>query len=322
MSVFLRSWHLRNCPHLHSALSDVESLIKAVHHAQKAQTEIKKAVGSRTKDSEMLRSEDWCQLRHYLGRLHSYRQAASFIVCAAKKWPLLFEDVKITSLPSSSRMFKPILNSGLTAATIIENIPPAEKDKIPELKRQAEDLCRMGVDEAIQEQVCKRTFRPIVHAEVLIHDYLVKNKITEPDGFWKGWQYIGTSKPTCRMCQYYFNSHPQNQIRVRSSHGNLYPNWRVPEISENDDAEAQKAHKVLVTKISERIWNDVQRTLRQRTTQGKLHDSNTYSTSPRYLVLRSGSKSSDDGGQDISDSATLDGITGLDDSEGEKAAVA
>lgn len=268
----------------------------------------------------MLRSEPWCQLRHYLGRLHSYRQAACFIVGAAKKWPLLFEDFAITSLPSSSQMFKPILNSGLTAVNIIEHMPTTEKRKIPELKQQAEEFNKMDLNRAIRDQVCKRTFRPIVHAEVLIHDYLVRNNLTDPGNFWRGWQYIGTSKPTCRMCEYYFTSHPENQIRVRPSHGNLYPNWRVPEVLSEDDPEVRKAHRILVAKISEKIWNDVERTLRQRTTQGKKHDSNTYTTSPKYLVLGSGSRSSDDCVRSLSNPTTLDSIRGLEDWEGETSA--
>ncbi|KAG4266900.1 hypothetical protein FPRO04_13015 [Fusarium proliferatum] len=254
---------------------------------------IKKAVRTKARGSEFLRSGPWCELKHYLGRWHSYRQAANFIVCAAAAWPLLFQDFKITSLPSSTRISKPIVQSDLTAVAIVQHMEAFEKVKMPELMQDAEDLRRMGLDKAIQIQLLKRTFRPIVHAEVLIHHYLTKNGITRPNRFWRQWQYIGASKPTCRLCHYYFSSHSQSQIQVRPSHLNLYPNWRLPEISDEDDAEAREAHRKLLKSIAEKVRNDAKRTLQQRTTKSKQHDSNTYSATPRYLVKRSESTNSD-----------------------------
>ncbi|WAO97090.1 Hypothetical protein NCS54_01479600 [Fusarium falciforme] len=275
------------------SLRDCERLINLIHNAQLAMTGIKKAVRTKARGSEFLKSEPWCELKHYLGRWHSYRQAASFIVCAATAWPLLFQDFTITSLPSSTRISKPIVQSDLTAVAIVQHMEAFEKVKMPELMQDAEDLRRMGLDKAIRIQLLKRTFRPIVHAEVLIHHYLTKNGITRPDRFWRQWQYIGASKPTCRLCHYYFGSHSQSQIQVRPSHLNLYPNWRLPEISNEGDAEAREAHRKLLQNIAEKVRNDAKRTLQQRTTKSKQHDSNTYSATPRYLVKTSGSTNSD-----------------------------
>ncbi|KAK2685279.1 hypothetical protein QWA68_016179 [Fusarium oxysporum] len=274
-------------------LRDYKKLINLIHNAQLAMTGIKKAVRTKARGSEFLRSGPWCELKHYLGRWHSYRQAASFIVCAATAWPLLFQDFIITSLPSSTRISKPIVQSDLTAIAIVQHMEAFEKVKMPELMQDAEDLRRMGLDKAIQIQLLKRTFRPIVHAEVLIHRYLTKNGITRANRFWRQWQYIGASKPTCRLCHYYFSSHSQSQIQVRPSHLNLYPNWRLPEISDEDDAEAREAHRKLLKNIAEKVRNDAKRTLQQRTTKRKQHDSNTYSATPGYLVKRSGSTNSD-----------------------------
>jgi hypothetical protein len=234
------------------ALRYCERLINLIHNAQLAMTGIKKAVRTKARGSEFLRSGPWCELKHYLDRWHSYRQAANFIVCAAAAWPLLFQDFTITSLPSSTRISKPIVQSDLTAVAIVQHMEAFEKVKMPELMQDAEDLRRMGLDKAIQIQLLKRTFRPIVHAEVLIHHYLTKNGITRPNRFWRQWQYIGASKPTCRLCHYYFSSHSQSHLQVRPSHLNLYPNWRLPEISDEDDAEAREAHRKLLKSIAER----------------------------------------------------------------------
>ncbi|KAK2931886.1 OTT_1508-like deaminase [Fusarium oxysporum f. sp. vasinfectum] len=274
-------------------LRDCERLINLIHNAQLAITGIKKAVRTKARSSEFLRSGPWCELKHYLGRWHSYRQAANVIVYAAAAWPLLFQDFKITSLPSSTRISKPIVQSDLTAVAIVQHMEAFEKVKMPELMQNAEDLRRIGLDKAIQIQLLRRTFRPIIHAEVLIHHYLTKNRITRPNRFWRQWQYIGASKPTCRLCHYYFSSHSQSQIQVRPSHLNLYPNWRLPEISDEDDTEAREAHRKLLKSIAEKVRNDAKRTLRHRTTKSKQYDSNTYSATPRFLVKRSELTNSD-----------------------------
>jgi hypothetical protein len=293
VSLLLSMYFIHTETNFTPALRDCERLINLIHNAQLAMTGIKKAVMTKARGSEFLRSGPWCELKHYLGRWHSYRQAANFIVCAAAAWPLLFQDFTITSLPSSARISKPIVQSDLTAVAIVQHMEAFEKVKMPELMQDAEDLRRMGLDKAIQIQLLKRTFRPIVHAEVLIHHYLTKNGITRPNRFWRQWQYIGASKPTCRLCHYYFSSHSQSQIQVRPSHLNLYPNWRLPEISDEDDAEAREAHRKLLKSIAEKVRNDAKRTLQQRTTKSKQHDSNTYSATPRYLVKRSESTNSD-----------------------------
>ncbi|EGU81684.1 hypothetical protein FOXB_07803 [Fusarium oxysporum f. sp. conglutinans Fo5176] len=108
-------------------LRDCERLINLIHNAQLAMTGIKKAVRTKARGSEFLRSGPWCELKHYLGRWHSYRQAANFIVCAAAAWPLLFQDFKITSLPSSTRISKPIVQSDLTAVAIVQHMEAFEK---------------------------------------------------------------------------------------------------------------------------------------------------------------------------------------------------
>ncbi|KAF4472242.1 hypothetical protein FALBO_841 [Fusarium albosuccineum] len=267
-------------------LSDCESLIKMIHSFRS--TEMENTLSTKARDSKMDRSQPWCDLRHYLGRWHSYRQAASVVVGAANRWPSLFQEFSITMLPSSSRMSKPIGQSDLTAVGIFENMQIIDKSSPSELKSQVEKLGRMGLDDAIQSQVRKRKFRPIVHAEMVVHDYLIKNELTSSDSFWNGWKYIGASKPACRLCYYYFTYHPQNHIPTRSSHMNLYPNWRLPEIS-TEDPGTREEHADLIKTIAQKLRRDVKRSLEEKTTPGKKHDSNTYSATPVYLSLRSGS---------------------------------
>lgn len=46
------------------------------------------------------------------------------------------------------------------------------------------------------------------------------------------WKFIGTRKPTCGLCNYYFSEHPDNMV-VRTSHSTLNPGWRLPDAFEN-----------------------------------------------------------------------------------------
>lgn len=241
----------------------------------------------------MTRSEPWCQLRHYLSRWHSYRQAAELITTTPKRWPNLFRDYEILMLPSSEKMVKLITKSDLTAAMIVRNMAAAEKHSIPDLEEYAEDLQKLGLDKAIELQVSKAAFKPTVHAEIIVHDYLLKNGHTRSSSFWNDWQYIGSSKPTCRLCSYCFESQHHDGIQVRPSHFNLYPNWRLPDYPGEDDPGARKAYDEIFLRITQKIRDDAKRSLEQRTTRGKAHDSNTYSKTPSNLRRGSTSSASD-----------------------------
>lgn len=252
-------------------------------------SEIHKAIDLKARDSEMMRSEPWCDLRHYLGRWHSYRQAAEIITKASQRWPTLFQDYEFLMLPCSEKMTKPINKSDLTAALILENMAAAEHKTTTALLQHAQEAQKFDLDQAIQLQVSKSKFEPIIHAEIIVHTHLVNNGLTSE--FWNGLNYIGSSKPTCRLCSYYFESHQHDRVEVRPSHFNLYPSWRLPDYPAEHEPEARKIYDDMFLRITQKIRNDVKRSLEQKITWGKSHDSNTYSTMPDYL--REGCQSSD-----------------------------
>ncbi|KAH7122979.1 hypothetical protein EDB81DRAFT_913064 [Dactylonectria macrodidyma] len=260
-------------------LSDCESLIKAIHAS--ANTELDEAIRHRARDGEMSNSEPWCELRHYLGRFHSYRQAAEIIIGAFKRWPLLFEGFKVVPIPSSLPMQKPVARSmEITATDVIRQIMP-EQDLTP-YKPYIEDLQNFDLDRNIRAQLAKRDFKPIVHCEVLIHDYLLTHDLTLPSEFWNNWKYIGSSKRTCRLCQYYFNAHT-DKVEVRASHQNLYPKWRLPDIYEYQRPQAVEERDEIMAEIIEHIRRDALTTLQEKLPRGKRHDSNTQSGMPKLF---------------------------------------
>ena len=227
----------------------------------------------------MTRSEPWCKLRHYLGRWLSYRKAARGIVAVSERWPKLVLDFEITMVPSGSRLPKPKLLPGLTSSTIIEQITSKDKSLVLDLNEVTYILEKMGIDETIQKSVKSSHFRPRLHAEVLVYEYLARNEKAAAESYWNLWSYIGSSKPTCRLCHYYFEALEDDKPTVRSSHHNLYRDWRLPE---HHDADTRDQ---ILDSIVRRLRADVMKTLREKKLTGKDRDSNTYSSFPAGLRI-------------------------------------
>ncbi|SCV61370.1 uncharacterized protein FFFS_15939 [Fusarium fujikuroi] len=261
------------------SISDCETLIKAIINLEQA--DIHTMISQRAKDAEMTRSEPWCKLRHFLGRWLSYRKAALAIVAVSDRWPELFLDFEITMVPSGSRLPNPILRSDLTSAIIVQNIAAQEKSQDSQLLQGTEGLEQIGIDDIIRASQTSRNFRPLLHAEVLVYEHLSKSGQTAVECYWNRWNYIGSSKPTCRLCHYYFEALQEDKPGVRPTHNNLYRNWRLPEC--DNDESLGIAQDELLNKLAQRLRTDVIETLKEKKTGRKARDSNTYSSFPDIL---------------------------------------
>lgn len=140
-------------------------------------------------------------------------------------WPELFVNFEVTFISSSTRAANP-----LKAVQ-----PPSARDIVKSQLPKGVDLAFIALPDAIQSELDQsikdawaRKLQPYVHAEVLVHNWLQARDHTQPFDFFNGIPYIGSSKPTCRLCDYYLSGHPSG-IEVRKSHGNLYPAWRIPD---------------------------------------------------------------------------------------------
>ncbi|KAK1711783.1 hypothetical protein BDP67DRAFT_405446 [Colletotrichum lupini] len=264
-------------------LSDCEKLIKGVVAIKN--TQIDQAIMRNAKDGEISESKYWSELRHYLGRLLSFRRATDAIIGTHERLPKLFQDFKFTAVPSSEDARRPLTKSmSITAASIIKNMIPDDDEEQQEFLQHAVEMQKFGLDSIIQRQIGKRTFKPRVHAEVLVHSYLLSRDLQHPRDYFNSWKYIGSSKPTCRLCDYYFDAHP-DRMQVRKTHDNLYPNWRIPGVFEGADSGVLDAKtQRLFEKIMESVHDDVKRTLEQKQPNGRNHDSNTLTTLPEGLA--------------------------------------
>lgn len=223
----------------------------------------------------------WAELRHAAGRLLSYFQAFKTLIEARKKWDPLFHEFEVDFVRSSTLAPNPINNKRVNAEMIIGRMLNGEA-RIQAYRADVEELQKFDLDLNITEQVTKTSFKPLVHAEILIHQSMLDE--FGPNGprssqFFSQYRYIGSSKPTCRLCDYYFAASASG-IDVRETHRNLYINWRVPYVYSHQGEAAIKRRERILDRILERVRADSLRTLSEKVPEKKTHDSNTESTFP------------------------------------------
>jgi hypothetical protein len=163
----------------------------------------------------------------------------------------------------------------------MQHIVAEDKIQDSQLLQAADDLKGLGIDDIISASPTSRTFRPSLHAEIVVYEYLLESGQTAVECYWNRWDYIGSSKPTCRLCHYYFEALHGNKPGVRTSHNNLYRNWRLPE--HHDGESLGVTRDELLSKLAQWLRADVVETLKEKKIRRKARDSNTYSSFPEIL---------------------------------------
>ncbi|KAL8377076.1 hypothetical protein RB595_007966 [Gaeumannomyces hyphopodioides] len=237
-------------------------------------------VWKRAGDDRLRNTEPWRELRHHSSRLMAYKRAVETLWYSGQMWPDLFANFEVTFVPSSARTRNPLMASPQPASAILTRLLPAETR--PRYLRLAEELqLNFGLDRVIEEEWTRETLRPVVHAEILVLNWLETNGGTRPERFFNGWRFIGSSKPTCKLCHYYISSHPSG-VQFRSPHANLYGNWRMPDTADvhglRTKEEVTRTRQEITAKVVERLRQDIMRTLDERVTDTRRHDSATVST--------------------------------------------
>lgn len=252
-------------------LRDCEDLFKAIQSSK--DDAIDNVIDRYVNDDEPEVSYYWCQLRHYIGRLHSYRQASEIIVKASEQWSSLFKNVTVKYIRSShsrkvspSRRLDSSTNDAIATAFPEHNLSHYASD-IAELRKH-------GLDEEIQKQEQIMPSKTQVHCEMHLHNHLVKQGKTRPSDFWNDTMFIATSKPTCRLCYYYFQD-DENEFHVQPPHMNLYPKCRLPDVDDSNDEGAIVRHEHLMTDILEQMQIDTLKILQMKHPQWKRNDSRT-----------------------------------------------
>ena len=268
-----------------------ESLIQSINRLH--QSEVHEFICNRTKEGKIDESEKWSEFRHAAGRLHSYLRAAKLLVSLPKQWPELFDSPKVSYISSSIPDRCPFRGkrrpSSLTAGAIIGRMT-SSLGKQKEYMAHADEMQKFGLDETLRRKA--EMLKPFVHAEVLLLQSIESDLGTHHSKFFNGYKYIGSSKPTCRLCYYYFSVHPSG-VEVRQTHRNLYPSWRLPDVYEDEGPVVEENRKDLMNKVLSLIRTDTFRVLKEKLAEGRRHDSNTSSSYPKDSASVGSIKSKD-----------------------------
>lgn len=219
----------------------------------------------------------WTELIHVVGRLMTYKQAIDVSLRVGEIWPELFDRFHINMVPSQACNAQ-IVNKehAMSAKDIIKKATAhATPGQIQEAYDGAEKLQTLfPVDEKIENEWPRKSIAVCVHAEINLLQYLENSEGgTDEARFFQGIKYIGTAKPPCKLCHYYFEA--STDVEVPPSHRNLYLPWLIPDSGTHQPRDLRMR---IVRKIIPRLFLDLLQVLKNRESDGRLRDSSGYST--------------------------------------------
>lgn len=223
--------------------------------------------------------ECWSDLVHTTQRILAYRSSVLYFFKARDEWPQLFQaNLRIFGLPSGGLQDTPRRNKSFEAEGIVGRMTSNPK-MLTIFKRFVQDMKILDLDTRVLEAYDSNT-EMAIHSEVLLHHWLLtdhgKGEIN-PSMFFNSWPYIGSSKPTCKLCKYYFEE-SRSGVEVRASHGNLYPKWRLPDVYDFEGEGAVKRRQVILDRILQRVRTEVFNAIKKKSPLSyKQEDSNTWS---------------------------------------------
>ncbi|PKK45647.1 hypothetical protein CI102_7883 [Trichoderma harzianum] len=257
--------------YIHLCETTIKQLIKI------EQTIVGELIEERALENRMVgytSMECWAKLLHAIRRILAYQQSVQFFLMAKDKWPNLFEDFTVSFISSSRPVSKPGRQKSNSAESIAGRMK-STPNEIETLRTFVRNLQTFNLDDRIKEEFGKSSFNPIVHAEVLLLNWISKQGPVTPSRFFNGWKYIGCSKPTCKLCSYYFEEH-QSGVEHRPSHGNLYPSWRLPDVFPHQGEEGLSERKRMMESMKDRVRQDAFDIVSERSfPSSKRADSNT-----------------------------------------------
>lgn len=255
-------------------VSAAEQLVWMIHGAY-GRPVFTDLVQKRVSREELWKTDTyWHDLVHVAGRLMSYKQAIDVAVMVQERWPELFEDFEVQMVPSSTGNPQVLMGKALTAEGILHKTW-SDEALLEEYYAQARKLQgEYGLDVQIKKKWDEKP-KPIVHAELQLFNWVLNNKGDAK--FFDDIEFIGTSKPPCKLCAYFFQEYPTG-VEVRASHWNLYFNWHYPDIYASQGDKAVDRRKKVLHGIKSRLKNDIAEALKEKVNPGRPHDSSNYST--------------------------------------------
>ncbi|KAJ4137419.1 hypothetical protein NW768_003006 [Fusarium equiseti] len=248
----------------------------------------KNATAGRFRDGRSF--ECWSELRHVISRLKGYEKIVQHFINSEKIWPELFEEFVVIPIPSTKPESNPLGRKSENADAIIGRMCSDSASKERYLSH-ARSLEWVNLDDRVKNQCTRPSFKPYVHSEILVLEWIMARSNAV---FFRDWRYIGSSKGACQLCRYYFDATGQHgNIKTRPSHGNLYVNWRFPDIPELEESFGRTRRQTILNSMMIEIREDAFRILVEKSSKGKRHDSSTH---PLTSVLYASTDVRTDGG--------------------------
>ncbi|RBR23540.1 uncharacterized protein FIESC28_03722 [Fusarium coffeatum] len=234
--------------------------------------------------------ECWSELRHTISRLKGYERIVQHLINSEKAWPELFQEFVVVPINSTKPESNPLGRKSESAEAIIGRMCSNHATKERYLAH-ARSLEWVNLDDRVKSQCTRPKFTPYVHAEVLVLEWIMAQSNVV---FFSDWRYIGSSKGACQLCRYYFEASGQHgNIKTRPSHGNLYVNWRFPDLPELEDSFGRTRRQTILNSMMTKIREDAFKILVEKSSKGKRHDSSTH---PLTSVLYASTDVRTDGG--------------------------
>ena len=203
---------------------------------------------------EKSKRQDLIQTRHYIGRLGSHPRAVKILINAGRLLPRLFENVSIQRRPSiKPSLIPPPTDHHTTLEGIINRMlskTSPDKARYTEALNQIDSIVHL--QDRIDAQFKAESFRPRVHAELILLEYFYKQKLPFLDND----RYVGCSKPACYCCYQYIVCHPGRFVHP-ASHSITYLAWKRPDLLDPSSLEEQRHQIKLMNDITQRIRDDV-----------------------------------------------------------------
>lgn len=215
------------------------------------------------------RDAPWVVVSHSIGRLLSYYCAVQILISARRSWPELFADFEVHYFPSSTPIELSVRRDGLNADMILRKMGGADTFQV--YREHAATIERSGIPLNANITAAARPgkFLPFVHAETNLLQHILRLQRnlrtmgSEALVFFNNERYIGCSKPVCRLCEVYFQQHPEG-VTVREGHRNLYGEWRAPDVFARDGEDTIRERKTILDRMIPVIRDDVFLCLRER----------------------------------------------------------
>ncbi|KAK4167027.1 hypothetical protein QBC43DRAFT_312792 [Cladorrhinum sp. PSN259] len=231
----------------------------------------------------------WTELFHGIGRLESYSITVKVFLAARHRWPELFEHFQVSHIPTTEPADTPSIRRSCMGIIKRLTTDPTVLDAFNAHANAGQSDFVKELDKEIAKRVKPKNFQPIVHAEVNLSNDIIQDERhpQSVDGdrvrFYNEanfGRYIGCSKPSCRLCELYFQAPSGPNMRVRSGHHNLYYNWRAPDLDPQDGSAGAAARNKVLEWMVQSIKAQAAQTIKQRFAMRNPHDSNTIPSNP------------------------------------------